>query len=78
MKRKSPKGRAVGDTIVSKIIAPEFLFFSELIRRGVVYYASNFYPNLFFLINYAGHFCITLCGSTVLGAKITPQKSSAN
>ena len=42
------------NTVVSKIITPEF-FLNELIRRGVIYYAGNFSPQIiFFWINYAG------------------------
>ena len=54
------------------MITPEF--FSELIRRGVIYYAGNFLPQniLFELIM---QFCITLCGWTSVlgGKKITPK-----
>ena len=55
------------DTVVSKIITPEF--FSELIWRGVIYYAGTFYPKYVRWINSVGYFCITLYGSTVLGVK---------
>ena len=32
------------DTVASKMITPEKLFFYELIRRGVIYYAGKFLP----------------------------------
>ena len=35
-------------TVVSKIITPENLFFSKLIRRGVIYYAGNSLPQIIF------------------------------
>ena len=33
-------------TVVSKIIIPEILFFSELIRRGVIYHAGKCLPQI--------------------------------
>ena len=35
--------------VVSKIITPEKNIFSELIRRGAIYYAGNFLPPLIFV-----------------------------
>ena len=37
------------NTVASKIIIPEKLFFSELIRRGVIYYAGKFLPQIIFV-----------------------------
>ena len=40
--------RDILGTVVSKIITPEILFFSELIRRRVIYYAGSFLPQIIF------------------------------
>ena len=39
------------NTVASKIITPEILvfFFSELIRRGVIYYTGSFLPVIIFI-----------------------------
>ena len=36
-------------TVVSKIITPRLIIFSKLIRRGVIYYAGNFVPQIMFV-----------------------------
>ena len=42
------QGKEGQGTVVSKIVTPEFLFFSEFIRRGVIDYAGKFLPPIFF------------------------------
>ena len=44
-----PEVHVCAHTIVSKIATPEKLFFSELIRRGVIYYAGKCLPQIILL-----------------------------